>query len=172
MSAKLTYNKSESINYNSEEDCYKYLTEILHNLLTSARVLVSSQSNLCNKIGKAYENGINEFIQRYTPLDAYWYIFKTYEVICEMLECLDFQKILVKLSLMNMKSLNISTKSLVLSMFADDGRLQTKTKSFIENLLNTKLANLFDCFDYALNHPKETLGNAKAFVDNEDDLFN
>ena len=68
---------------------------------------------------------------------------------------------------MNMKNMNISTKTLVLSTFSE-GSVSVKTKSFIDNLLNTKLAPLFECFDYAINHPKETLKNAEAFVSSEE----
>ena len=151
----LNYNRSETINFNSEKDCFNYIEEILHTILSTARILVSTQTSLCNKIDQNYEKNILDFIESYTPLDSYWYIFKLYEIARELLDCIDVTSILNKFILMKTSSIKFFTKS------------------FIKNLIDKKLNPIFECFDYVLLNPKETLQNAKALTNTDDyDVFN
>ena len=168
----LNYNRSETINFNSEKDCFNYLEEILHTVLSTARILVSTQTALCNKIDQNYEKNILDFIESYTPLDSYWYIFKSYEIVRELLDCIDVTSVLNKFILMKTSSIKFFTKSFVIKCI-EDSSMDVKTKSFIKNLIDKKLNPIFECFDYVLLNPKETLQNAKALTNTDDyDVFN
>lgn len=168
----LNYNRSETINFNSEKDCFNYLEEILHTVLSIVRILVSTQTSLCNKIDQNYEKNIIDFIESYTPLDSYLYIFKSYEIVRELLDCMDITSALNKFILMKTNSIKFSTKLFVIKCI-EDSLMDIKIKSFIKNLIDKKLNPIFECFDYALLNPKETLQNAKALTNTDDyDVFN
>ena len=134
--------------------------------------LVSSSTYHTELLNNRYCKNLILFIQKYLPYQFYPKIIDIAECVNMYLKCINLKEILDRTEKMNVpSSIEFDLKQFIkINLLSKD--LQADENAFVDSVLN-KLENVFQCVKYILSNPRNTLHNARVFIelDTNDDIF-
>ena len=160
-------------NVNDKTELETKFKLIMDDLFYILRTLISSSSEHLNKLNDRYKNNLIMFIQKYLPYQFYKNIIDVAECCDMYLKCIDLKYIISETEKMNLHSIDCNLRNFIKNTIFKNN-MEEKENAFIDSVLN-KLKFVFDAINYILIHPRDTLENAKLFIeiDNEElkDIF-
>ena len=161
--------KSTIINYQNENEVFKYLDELMDGIFYVLRVFMKNNVTIRNKIGVEYEKLILDFMKTYIPLQYYQQIFSIIESLYLICTSIDMKKMVETVKVMKFTTHCVNSR-LVLTDTINSEFTDPAIKNFVLSLVN-KLSPICDAIDYLLLHPKEVIINGEAFVKYENKIF-
>ena len=160
-------------NINDKTELETKFKLIMDDLFYILRTLISSSSEHLNKLNDRYKNNLVMFIQKYLPYQFYKHIIDVAECCDMYLKCINLKYIISETEKINLHSIDYDLRNFIKNTIFKNN-MEEKENAFIDSVLN-KLKFVFDAIDYILIHPRDTLENAKLFIeiDNEElkDIF-